>query len=180
MNNWFFQLQLQRVETPWGVVCNYGPALEDVEPDSPVVEPTMDLFMDDSELIEVSQELTHADVEFPYFLILRLQDMEELGCYEGDGDHKYVAEICVACPADCPEAVKRADGNADDCPAAQAVNLVLYGKVAIAWQGASNDRERLLAETRGRLGKVQSLLPEYLDQRMNACGNTGWQAISDD
>lgn len=176
-------------------LCNYGIELERIRygelnaygkitnPETP-----LDDCGSPDEIFLITKEISHPDL-IGYYLAITVTDMDEHGCIETDDDARYVIEIVAVSPRSCSvgtlesacEALKNdKDMEIDVDGPWMAYDLVHYGKCAHCWQACGDDLEELMQEAKSRIGKIESLIGFYLDQRQNAMGDSGWSWIKDD
>lgn len=63
---------------------------------------------------------------------------------------------------------------------AQVVTLAEVGAAATLWQETGRNKARLLKAARAEMAKISILFGFYMDRRVNAIGNTSWDAIRAD
>jgi len=176
-------------------MCNYGLQFEHTTTGvllesgkiEPHPEPELTDLGYDTAVFLITKPIPHPDL-IEYYLAIEVTDMDDHGCVETDKDPIFVVEILAISPKSCSvDTLESACGELKNDPEFKidengidvAYNLAQYGKAAHCWQACGDNLEELIAEAKKRLGKIQSMIGFYLDQRQNAMGDSGWSWVRD-
>ena len=127
--------------------------------------------------------------EFDYYLVINFINMEEARGEEQE--NKYVVEIHAVAPSELSkEQIESAFESAGidektkkrlmKNPKDMVEVLDDYGTFALMDSDSGNDAKKLMTEAKKQIPVIEGMFGFYMDKRMNAIGNTGWDFIKGD